>query len=131
MTEAGGSGDFVVMVNAGFTVSENLPLFVPPAPSVTVTVKLSGPTVVGIPESSPVVLMLSPVPVSPVAVQANGDTPVPVDTANCCEYELPASAAGSVVGVPIVTAGAIVPVNGWLAVRAGGPLLSVTPTLYW
>jgi len=72
------------MVKAGFTVSEKRPLLVPPALSVTVAVKLTGEVDVGVPESSPLVLMVSQVG-SGVAVQVYGATPVPVVTANCCE----------------------------------------------
>ena len=121
------------MTSAGLTVREKEPVLVPPALSVTVAMKLTGPAESGMPESSPAVLMLSPVPVSPVPVAAhtNGATPVPAVTANCCEYELPTAAAGSVAGVAMVTAGAIDPVNCWLPVMGLGLVASVATTVYW
>jgi hypothetical protein len=81
---AGGKGEVVVMVKAGFTVSENGPKAVPPAASVTVAVKLTGVVDVGVPDSSPLVLIVSQVG-SSVVVQVYGATPVPVVTANCCK----------------------------------------------
>jgi hypothetical protein len=119
------------MTSAGLTVSEKEPVLVPPALSVTVAMKLMGPAESGMPESSPVVLMLSPVPLNPVAAHTNGATPVPAVTANCCEYEVPTAAAGSVAGVAMVTAGAIDPVNCWLPVSGLGLVASVATTVYW
>ena len=74
------------MISAGFTVSENGTLLVPPAASVTVAVKLTGPGAGGIPESTPVVLSrVSQVGRGAIVVQTYGDTPLPGTTENCCE----------------------------------------------
>ena len=120
---AAGTGEMAI------TVKENVPLVVPPAPSVTITLKLAGPAAVGVPDNRPAALMLRPL-VKPDADQTNGATPVPVATANDCEYSEPTAAAGNVAGVAIVTAGAIVPVNGCPFCNCG-LLLSVATTLYW
>src|ERR1035438_327376 len=115
------------MTSAGFTVSENRALLVPPAASVTVAVKLTGPDDVGIPASTPLVLMVSQLGRG-VVVQTYGDTPLAATTENCCEYETPAVAVGSGETVPMATPGAIGPTNCSPAFTL---LTSVATTVYW
>jgi hypothetical protein len=76
-----GKGELVVMVSGAVTVNENEPLLMPPAKSVTVAVKVTVPAEGGVPESSPVVLIVSQLG-WPVAVQLYGDTPAVAP--NCC-----------------------------------------------
>jgi hypothetical protein len=60
-----------VIVRPAATVNENgIGPVVPPTLSVAVTLKFSVPAEAGIPESNPVGLKLSPVPVRPVADHA-------------------------------------------------------------
>ena len=90
-----GSGEAVLMVSAGFTVT--VKLFVAGAPTVSVAVMLNmygvGATTVGV------------VPVSPPAAESeshpgrfelvNPIAPVPPLAASCCEYPTPLVVGGS------------------------------------
>jgi hypothetical protein len=58
-TVAAGSGEVVVMVSAGFTGSVKGPVLTPPTLSVTLTLKVTGPDVGGIPVRTPAALRVS------------------------------------------------------------------------
>jgi hypothetical protein len=57
------------MAGAGFTVSATLDVPAPPALSVTLTVIVKDPAAVGVPESKPVVLNVTPAGNPDVAAQ--------------------------------------------------------------
>jgi hypothetical protein len=73
-----GSGEVVVIASAGLTVNEKGALPTPPTPSVTVTLKFTGPGVVGgaVDVRTPAPVMLNQ-PGKPVADQVYGSTPPP------------------------------------------------------
>ena len=105
---AAGSGDVVVMASVvlpGFTGSVKRVLAWLAAVSVTVTVKLTEPTVGGVPVNNPAALSVSHEG-SPVAVQLY--VPVPPVAMSCSEYGVANVAAGRgdvVVIVSVVLAG--------------------------
>src|SRR5215470_9766538 len=89
---AGGSGEVVAIARAAVTGKMKVPVRVASARSSTVTLMLKVPALCGVPDRSPVPLMITPTG-KPVADQEI--PPLPPVAANCFEYAAPAVAVGS------------------------------------
>jgi hypothetical protein len=91
----------VVATGFGVTVTETLAMPVQPFLSVAVTVNGNVPVAAGVPETRPVLEMLSH-DGAPPSDQVSGVAVLPV-AANCCEYATPSDAARAPDGVTVIT----------------------------